>query len=148
MNPYAVKKKFRNHLKSGEVETSAIGDMAFLLLVFFIVTSSFMMKQGVFLSLPSPSGGAVKVEESQLFQIRPLEEGYAIEGGAPLVVDENRAIELLRDKKAIAGDVIYVVSMTPKIRYERLIDALSIARLVGVSKISLKKVASESKGGV
>ncbi len=118
-----------------EMETSAIGDMAFLLLIFFIVTSSFLMRMGIFLSLPSDSGGAIKVEKKQLFEITPLGNGY--------LVDQNRvtgleALELLRQKKESQNNLIYVVYMNPSLKYERLIDALSLAGKAGVQNISVK----------
>jgi biopolymer transport protein ExbD len=51
---YQKDKKFKE-IKEHTADTSSIGDMAFLLLVFFIVTGSFMLRQGVFFSLPSNS---------------------------------------------------------------------------------------------
>lgn len=131
-------KTIQSGLKAGAMETSSIGDMAFLLLIFFIVTSSFVMKQGLFLSLPSDSGQAIKVEESQIFEIAPLEELYLVGGPSGERLDEKQALQALIDKKAKIDDIVFVVHMDPAIAYERLIDALGIARQAGVKRISLK----------
>ncbi|MDH5721184.1 MAG: biopolymer transporter ExbD [Spirochaetia bacterium] len=136
MNLYFNKEnKFKSFLKTDELETSSIGDMAFLLLIFFIVTSSFLMRMGIFLSLPSKEGGASKVEESQLFEITPMADGYKIGNES---VDEQKAVEMLNAKKEKTEDVIFVVYMNETVRYERLIDALSIASRAKIKKISVK----------
>jgi len=136
MNPFfAKKKRVRTTIANGEMETSAIGDMAFLLLIFFIVTSSFMMKQGIFLSLPSTDGGAVKVSESELFEITPLVQGYMYKDKQ---ITEKQALAYLEEQKQKVEEVIFVIYMNQNIRYERLIDTLSIARKTEIKKISIK----------
>lgn len=129
----------------GEPETSSIGDMAFLLLIFFIVTSSFMMKMGIFLSLPSASG-STHLPKSEIFEITPLEEGFLVaasdlSGGRPMGAEE--AYELLAQKKAEVDNPVFVVYMEPQVSYQRFIDALTIAGRAGVKRISIKDIEAD-----
>ena len=61
-------------------EATSIGDLAFLLLIFFIVTGSFMLRQGIFFSLPSNTSGAVYVEPSNIINVQPATEGFIVDG--------------------------------------------------------------------
>ena len=94
-----------------------------------------MMKQGIFLSLPSTDGGAVKVSESELFEITPLVQGYMYKDKQ---ITEKQALAYLEEQKQKVEEVIFVIYMNQNIRYERLIDTLSIARKTEIKKISIK----------
>ena len=45
----------------------------------------------------------------------------------------------MKGKREISEKSILVIHMKPDVRYERLIDTLSVARETGISKVSLKK---------
>ncbi len=142
-NPYfRALKRFRSKIVPLEMETSAIGDIAFLLLIFFIVTSSFMMKQGIFLSLPSLSEAPARISESGIFEIMPLEKDYMVDGS---VLSGVSVLEKLTERHRENQDLVYLIRMAPYIKYKRLIDALSIARRAGVEKISIKDHSNETE---
>ena len=121
--------------KSKPFDSSSIGDLAFLLLIFFIVTSSFILRQGIFLSLPSKSSGAIKLQEDQLFEVYPENEGFVHEGK---LLDRGSLKTLLSGQREKQPDSVFVVYMKPEVQYDRLIDALSVASEVGMNRVSLK----------
>ncbi len=118
-----------------EFDTTPIADLSFNLLIFFIVTASFILRQGVFLSLPSSSAGVVRVDEKRIVDITPDNEAFML-GAERLGRDETIAV--LKKKKAEDDEVIAVIHMKSGVRYERLVDALSVARESKILKISLK----------
>lgn len=118
-----------------EFDTTPIADLSFNLLIFFIVTASFIIRQGVFLSLPSLSAGTVKVEAKQVIEIYPQNNGFIVEG-KPL--DRKQLLQYLSLKKSQINEPISIVYMKSDIKYERLVDTLSAIRESGLSKISLK----------
>ncbi|MGQ9844172.1 MAG: ExbD/TolR family protein [Spirochaetota bacterium] len=118
-----------------EFDTTPIADLSFNLLIFFIVTASFIIRQGVFLSLPSLSAGTVKVEALQVIEIYPQNNGFIVEG-KPL--DRKQLLQYLALKKSQINEPISIIYMKPDIKYERLVDTLSAVRESGLSKISLK----------
>lgn len=133
---YYHKKKMDNSIKGGFFEASSIGDLAFLLLIFFIVTSSFILRQGVFLSLPSESA-SVKIDEKNLFSVYPENEGYTVEGK---YLDRKEFLEQIRKRRKNIPDTIMVIYMKPNVKYDRLVDTLSAAKEEKLTKISLKNI--------
>ncbi len=118
-----------------EQDLSSIADVAFLLLIFFIVTSSFALNEGIFFQLPSASAGTTRVDKDELFEITPEESGFLVAGE---LCDNRRLDELLKLKLKEKPKVIAVIYMNPDIRYERLVDALSLVKTNGVTKVSVK----------
>ncbi len=121
-------------------ESLSIGDIAFLLLIFFIVTSSFMIRQGIFFSLPSVYSSAVKIEKKQIIEVYPKNNGFLYEGS---LIDRDSFIKILKKHKSEDKKKVLMIMMEPDVKYEYLVDILSIARETGVTKVSLKNIAVE-----
>lgn len=119
-------------------EASSIGDMAFLLLIFFIVTSSFVLREGIFLSLPSNSAGSVKVEKEKILVVTPRQTDYTVDGKTISRSELLTRMEELRESQE--KDAIVVIEMPSKIPYDRLIDTLSAVRESNIEKVSLKDI--------
>ncbi len=135
---YYLRRKARRHSQPRPYEsfdTTSIGDLSFNLLIFFIVTASFILKEGIFFSLPSKTAGVVQVEARQLVDIQPLNQGFMMEGMH--LSREDLKTRLILRKKA-NRDIIAIIHMNPGVRYERLVDTLSVSRESGISRISLK----------
>jgi biopolymer transport protein ExbD len=118
-----------------EFDTTPIADLSFNLLIFFIVTASFIIRQGVFLSLPSLSAGTVKVEPSQVIEIYPQDNGFIADGK---VLSRKELLQYLSLRKSQTNEAVSIIYMKPSIKYERLVDTLSAIRESGLSRISLK----------
>ncbi len=118
-----------------DFDTTPIADLSFNLLIFFIVTASFIIRQGVFLSLPSLTAGTVKVDLSQVIEIYPQNNGFIVDGRA---LNRKELLQYLELRKSQTKDAVSIIHMKPDIKYERLVDTLSAIRESGLSKISLK----------
>lgn len=123
-----------------QFETTSIGDMAFLLLIFFIVTGSFVVRQGIFFNLPSKTAGAVKVEESNIADVFPSNEGFYYEGE---LETREELKEKLKARVESNPKTIVVINMEKEVKYERLVDAVSAAKESGVKELSLKDFEGE-----
>ncbi len=116
-------------------ESSSVGDIAFLLLIYFIVTSSFILRQGIFFSLPSPSAGAVEVQPERIVEIIPENNGYLYRG-EPVTRDQVK--DILTKRKQDKEKTIMLIKMRPDVKYGMLVDALSLARETGITEVSVK----------
>jgi len=132
---YRKKELKRREREMRQFDSSAMGDLAFLLLIFFIVTSSFILRQGIFFSLPSKNSGAVKIDQSRLVEVSPVQNGFIIASGH--VTRENLE-SLLLEKKLQVKDPVMIINMKSDIKYSRLIDTLSLARETGIRRVSVK----------
>lgn len=119
-------------------DSSAIGDIAFLLLIFFIVTGSFILRQGIYFSLPSKNASSVSIEQKYITYVTPENAGFSINGKH---LDRSRLKEILAAKREMSKKNILVICMKPSIKYKRLIDTLSLAKETGIKRVSLKKEA-------
>lgn len=132
-----LKKKKKEPL--GELRMDSTADVAFLLLIFFIVTTIFAAEQGLTLVLPGKQKDqtdSVKVKESNI---------------ATLYVDENnaltlnrKAIEINHIKQAIEDRIlanpklVVVLKIHPDADYGKMVACLDELRLANANKVSLK----------
>jgi len=135
---YALKKKRSQRRLSADdrFDTTAVADLSFNLLIFFIVTASFILRQGIFITLPSPGAGAVKVEASRIVELYPSNDGYLIDGTVRSRAD---AAALLKERRSGNPGIIAIIFTAPDLRYERLVDALSIVRETGITKMTIRE---------
>lgn len=131
------KKKNRSFDTKGEnSEVSSISDIAFLLLIFFVVTSSFFVPQGIFFQLPSNKKIAQEVPESQVIEINVLKEDYSISGSLYTTTDlmDHLKEEIKEDPKKIT-----IIYMSRELPYNRLTQTFDIVRGAGGEKLALKE---------
>ena len=133
--------RLKNRPEERSFDSVSIADMAFLLLIFFIVTGSFVLRQGIFFSLPSKTSGSVSLDERQITEVFPVVNGFLHNG---ILLNREGFGRMLRERGKKAADSVLMIHMGGKIRYERLVDTLSVARESGVRRVSLKNA---DKGG-
>ena len=126
--------KLRSKVRASEVDGSSMADLAFLLLIFFIVTSTFVLSRGLFLSLPSEDAKTIKKKDLQSFDVFPLKEGYELSGKK---MSKASIIKKLKSAQKKTDDVLLVIKMRKNIAYGRMVECLGIAKELGV-KVSLK----------
>ena len=132
---------------TGEINISPLIDVVFILLIFFIVTSSFLLRQGLFLSLPSKSAGASKVETSQLLKITPTQEGFKLD---EFDFTREEMLKELAERKAKANEdeeLVALIFMNKEVRYDRLVDALSLVRESKIRKVSVRSIDGKKGPG-
>lgn len=127
------------HVQSSfeDIDSSSIGDLAFLLLIFFIVTSSFLLNQGVLFSLPEKDAATQKVKVDRLIKIRPLKEGFKFNNKTFNRFDVKARIKAKMENIKIP---ILIIEMGDDVAYARFIDALSIGKELKIRKISIAPV--------
>jgi len=121
-------------------ESFSIGDLAFLLLIFFIVTSSFILREGIFFSLPSNSGSAVRVDSKQILDVYPENSGFRIDDK---LMGRDEALEVFSAHKKNVDDAVVIIHMKDGIIYDRFIDTLSLAKETGIGRVSIRENLKE-----
>ena len=121
-------------------ESFSIGDLAFLLLIFFIVTSSFILREGIFFSLPSNSGAAVRVDAKQIIDVYPENIGFRIDDK---LMAREEALEKMKSHRESVDDAVLIIHMREGIIYDRFIDTLSLAKETGIGRVSIRENLKE-----
>jgi len=129
-----VKLNNRNVKLSAEIPTSSLADIVFLLLIFFLVSTSMNPDKGLGLTLPPP-GEEVKVLTTNVLNI------FINAQGKVLFKDEVVEIEdierLVRSEIAENPKLIISLQTDLKAKYEYMIAVLDQLKLADAKKISL-----------
>ena len=122
-----------------EINSSSMADIAFLLLVFFLVTTTISMDKGISLVLPS-EGNEMEVNKTNIVNILVNETGK-------ILLDEKPT--RLRDIKGIAerritqnDKVIFSVQTHPRTKYQVYVQVLDQLKSAKAQKISIAKPPS------
>jgi biopolymer transport protein ExbD len=121
---------------SEEIPNSSLSDIAFLLLIFFMVSTVFAIEEGLLLQLPSQEGVVKKIARKNIMRISVYPDGNVTIDDEPVTVDVIRA----RVEQATAENdkIIIVVETHPEARYGSMIDVLDELKLAQATRISLK----------
>jgi biopolymer transport protein ExbD len=135
-----MKKKKKEPL--GELRMDSTADVAFLLLIFFIVTTIFAAEQGLTLVLPGKQKDqtdSVKVKESNIATIYVDENNF--------ITLDRKAIEMNHIKQSIEDRIlanpklVVVLKIHPEADYGMMVGCLDELRLANANKVSLKTAA-------
>ena len=120
-----------------EVSMASTSDIAFLLLIFFIVSTVFNLEMGLTMILPSgPTESAAQVSRKNILEVKAHSDNTVTIGGAPVRVD---AIEdIVRDAQDANPKVVVVIETSPEANYGIMVDILDELKKAQIKKISLK----------
>lgn len=120
-----------------EVSMASTSDIAFLLLIFFIVSTVFNLEMGLTMILPSgQTESAAQVSRKNILEVKAHSDNTVTIGGAPVRVD---AIEdIVRDAQDANPKVVVVIETSPEANYGIMVDILDELKKAQIKKISLK----------
>jgi len=126
---------------SDEVPTSSMADIAFLLLIFFLVTTVFPKDRGLAIVLPEESE-TVEVNQKNILHIVVLPSGVVeVRRGESEQVQTVSAAQIegiWRQDVASNANLIAGVKTHPDAPYRFMIDVLDALQTAGADKISLQ----------
>ncbi|GMV05364.1 MAG: hypothetical protein AMXMBFR53_16430 [Gemmatimonadota bacterium] len=126
---------------SGEVPMSSTADIAFLLLIFFLVTTVFPKDKGLALVLPEP-GEDVQVSQKNILHLIIQSNGIVdVKRGESQQIQQMRASEiegLWRQEVAANPNMIAAVKTHPDAPYKFMVDVLDALHSANAERISLQ----------
>ncbi len=126
---------------SDEIPTASMADIAFLLLIFFLVTTVFPKDKGLEVVLPE-EGEQVEVSQNNILHLIVQTNGIVeVKRGESTSVQQMRAddIETLwRTEVTQNPNLIAAVKTHPDAPHEYMIDVLDALQLAGAERISLQ----------
>ncbi|HSJ24416.1 MAG TPA: biopolymer transporter ExbD [Longimicrobiales bacterium] len=132
-----MKKKNR---PSGEIPTSSMADIAFLLLVFFLVTTVFDEQRGLRMVLPE-ADSEVEVSQRNVLHILIQPNGvvHVRRGEAPAVQQTTPAAigDIWRQEFANNENLIASVKTSPQAPYRYMVDVLDQLQAARAERIAL-----------
>ncbi|HAA74811.1 TPA: biopolymer transporter ExbD [Candidatus Latescibacteria bacterium] len=125
----------RRQKSDPEIPTSSMADIAFLLIVFFLVTTTMNQDKGIGMQLP-PAGESKKIQKKNICNIWVNESGQIL-----INLEDQVPLTQLRAniEQRIAANEKLIVSLkaSEETPYEDFINVLDEIKLAGADKISL-----------
>jgi biopolymer transport protein ExbD len=119
-----------------DISTASMSDIAFLLLIFFLVTTIFAEELGLPMTLPGQASETAKIKQENILNIEVDAQNVVFLDGAAFPI---RAIENEVRKRLAANDKLIVqVKVHPKASYGTMVDVLDELQLAEARKISIK----------
>jgi biopolymer transport protein ExbD len=124
------------------IDMTPMVDIAFLLLIFFMVTTVFRAPQAMEMNLP-PADATVEVPESNVMTVLVNQDGNLSYRMAtnPLVPAEWKGVrQLFRDNVKLNPELIVIVKLHPKARYEMMVNMMDELELANMERFSLEEM--------
>lgn len=124
---------------TGEIPTSSMADIAFLLLIFFLVTTTINTDKGIGMILPK-WGDQLDVPKENIVNV------LINAAGEVMIAEDPTPIPLIQDniRKRLAANENLIISIKPsrETEYSVVITVLDQIKLSGAKKISLAELDS------
>ena len=130
--------KHKKKEELGELTMSSTSDVAFLLLIFFIVTTIFAAEQGLIMVLPAKQTRetTVKVKESNVATVKIMSDNSVYLDGDYCEI--NHIKQVIQDKLLANEKLVVVLETHPDANYGMMVACLDELNLARARKISLK----------
>ncbi len=119
------------------IPAASLSDIIFLLLIFFLVTTTLAVEKGLPMALPGKQSKTVRLKQDAVFRIQIMSDGQIVtKDTGPIPVD--RVKSLIEDKLALNEKLVIVIETHPDADYGIMIDVLDELRLAKATRISLR----------
>ena len=125
--------KTKRRFKGGDIPTSSMADIAFLLLIFFLVTTTIDMDKGLGMILPA-EGEELEINKKNILNCLINSAGSVLLGGEP--VEVRNLSRVVRQKIAENDKLVISVKAHKAANYNdyiRVIDQLKEANATRIS---------------
>jgi len=129
-------RKLRRRRKPSEIPTSSMADIAFLLIIFFMLTAVFTTNQGIQFQYPEDDPNDPDVQPEEAIHIK-------IEGEGRFQIDKNPTSSLeeiggyVRAKMEQSPEKPVIIESDPDVPYFVMIDVFDLLKQLEVKNIAV-----------
>jgi biopolymer transport protein ExbD len=124
-----------------EVNLTSLIDVVFLLLIFFMVSTSFVKQSQISISLPQAESAVIEPEVADQIDIMITETGTFLVNGRELI---NSRVETIRNalQKVSGGNngLPLTISADANAKHQDVVTAMDVAGRLGFTRISIATV--------
>ena len=136
--------KFR-HQKPEEVSVNItpLIDVVFLLLIFFMISTTFKKESRIELTLPEASSELVQSEQAKIEIIIGVQGAYAINGRA-LLNNDIATLKRAINKVSTDTQLQIIISADAQAPHQAVVSAMDAAGQLGFSRLSITTLREQS----
>jgi len=124
-----------------EVNLTSLIDVVLLLLIFFMVSTSFVKQSQIAIRLPEAESTAIVEEQPQRIDVMITETGTYLVNNRELINNRPETIRnALRKVSAGNNDLPLTISADANARHQYVVTAMDVAGRLGFKKISIATV--------
>ena len=121
-----------------DVNLTPMIDVVFLLLLFFMVSTSFIRESSLKVDLPEAKGGQALTEEETPIDIIIRANGEVLVNETPIAVATRDALrDLLKTTAGDNADPHIIISADANAEYQHIVTAMDAAQLLGFTRLTL-----------
>ena len=121
-----------------EVNLTSLIDVVFLLLIFFMVSTSFTKQSQIAIRLPEAASTAIIEENPQRIEIMITETGTFLVNGRELINNRPETLRNALQKVSVGGDKMpMTISADANARHQHVVTAMDVAGRLGFTQISI-----------
>ena len=121
--------------KGGEIPTSSMADIAFLLLIFFLVTTTIDTDKGLGIVLPPPGDIEIEIRKENILNCLINSQGKVLLDEEPTTVDQIHRI--VGQKLRKNDKLIISVKAHPKTAYNDYVRVIDQLKMADAKRISI-----------
>ncbi|MDP4745366.1 MAG: biopolymer transporter ExbD [Porticoccaceae bacterium] len=130
--------KFRRSRKPDSgINLTPLIDVVFLLLIFFMVTTTFTQETRLLISLPEAGGETVDAEPESLELTIDKEGNYALNGQSLINRDIKTIMAALKDASAGNRDLPVVITADAESSHQAVVTAMDAAGKLGFNQLQI-----------
>ncbi len=134
----------RKRKSKAEIPTSSMSDIAFLLIIFFMATTKFDVKEGIRIVLPQAAAeGAqqaqtITLTEKEMTRMQIMPDGMiVVNTEAPRAFESGELDALIQQKLKINSEMIFKVITDREAKYNDMVRVVDRLKAAKIEKISL-----------
>ncbi len=134
-----MRKKFKLNI---EIPTSSQSDLAFLLIIFFIITAIFFERTAINFKLPAKSGKTIQLTADKVIEIKLFNDKILFN---KIRLTYNEFYPTLEKYILKTGKNKAIIYFSDSLKYKNFIKALQDIKKIGSLKISIKPIKKNEK---
>ncbi len=136
-------RKGERSIRRATIPTASMGDIAFLIIIFFMTTSIFSREKGLKIVLPE-KGEEVKIKSENILTVSVNPAGQVMIGDQVVAIPEVR--DLVIRRLAENPDLAVALRVSRSAPYRVMIDVFDQLKMAKAQRISLMPVIEEGAG--
>lgn len=120
---------------SPEVPTSSMADIAFLLIIFFMLTAVFTSSRGIPFEFPKDDPNSPDVQPEEAIHIKIVGDGLFVVDRTPMTLEQMGGYIQTRLQRSPGKPVI--IETEPQVPYFVMIDVFDLLKYLEVKNVSI-----------
>ena len=125
--------KKERHFYQLQAPLTSLIDIVFLLLIYFLLTTNFMVDEGIKIQLPQADAGSPHTQKEITVYIDPNGKVFIENREVPL----NQLFQYLKEKIGVRKDLPVVIKADRSIMLNKAVRVMDVAKAAGAGKLVL-----------